>query len=62
MLAETPWLTEAVNEEEQRQRIATLFDLNTMSNKLSVCVAHLNELQMGMVHGAGTRVCRAIVI
>ena len=47
MLAETPWLTEAVNEEEQRQRIATLFDLNTMSNKLSVCVAHLNELQNG---------------
>ena len=47
LLAETPWLTEAVNEEEQRQRIATLFDLNTMSNKLSVCVAHLNELQNG---------------
>ena len=36
-----------MNEEEQRQRIATLFDLNTMSNKLSVCVAHLNELQNG---------------
>lgn len=45
LLAETPWLTEAMNEEEQRQRIATLFDLNTMSNKLSVCVARLNELQ-----------------
>ena len=25
LLAETPWLTEATNEAEQKQRIATLF-------------------------------------
>ncbi len=45
LLAETPWLTEATNEAEQKQRIATLFDLNTMNSQLAVSVEKLRELQ-----------------
>ena len=47
LLAETPWLTEATNEAEQKQRIATLFDLNTMNSGLAVSVEKLRELQNG---------------
>ena len=47
LLAETPWLTEATNEAEQKQRIATLFDLNTMNSQLAVSVEKLGELQNG---------------
>lgn len=45
LLAETPWLAEATNEAEQKQRIATLFDLNTMNSQLAVSVEKLGELQ-----------------
>ena len=45
LLAETPWLTEATNEAVQKQRIATLFDLNTMNSQLAVSVEKLGELQ-----------------
>lgn len=45
LLAETPWLVEAENEAEQKQRIATLFDLNTMNSRLAVSVEKLKELQ-----------------
>lgn len=45
LLAETPWLAEATNEVEQKQRIATLFDLNTMNSQLAVSVEKLGELQ-----------------
>ena len=45
LLAETPWLTQATNEAEQKQRIATLFDLNTMNSQLAVSVEKLGELQ-----------------
>ena len=45
LLAETPWLAEATNEAEQKQRIATLFDLNTMNSQLAVFVEKLGELQ-----------------
>ena len=47
LLAETPWLTEATNEAEHKQRIATLFDLNTMNSGLAVSVEKLRELQNG---------------
>lgn len=47
LLAETPWLTEATNEAEQKQRIATLFDLNTMNSGQAVSVEKLRELQNG---------------
>lgn len=59
LLAETPWLTEATNEAEQKQRIATLFDLNTMNSQLAVSVEKLGELQMPMAHGVGIKVCKA---
>ena len=45
LLAETPWLTEATNEAEQKQRIATLFDLNPMNRQPAVSVEKLGELQ-----------------
>lgn len=45
LLAETLWLAEATNEAEQKQRIATLFDLNTMNSQLAVSVEKLGELQ-----------------
>ncbi len=45
LLAEIPWLAEATNEAEQKQRIATLFDLNTMNSQLAVSVEKLGELQ-----------------
>ena len=45
LLAESPWLAEATNEAEQKQRIATLFDLNTMNSQLAVSVEKLGELQ-----------------
>lgn len=45
LLAETPWLAEATNEAEQKQRIATLFDLNTMNSQLAVSVEKQGELQ-----------------
>ena len=45
LLAETPWLAEATNEAGQKQRIATLFDLNTMNSQLAVSVEKLGELQ-----------------
>lgn len=45
LLAETPWLAEATNEAEQKERIATLFDLNTMNSRLAVSVDKLGGLQ-----------------
>ena len=44
LLAETPWLTEATNEAEQKQRIATLFDLNTIYCERAGSVEILGEL------------------
>lgn len=44
---ETPWLSEAASEEEQKQRVATLFDLNAMDNRLEVSADKLKELQDG---------------
>ncbi len=46
LLAESPWVMEAKNEEQQKERIATLFDLNNISNnQLSACTK-LKELQL----------------
>lgn len=47
LLSETPWLTEAQDEGEQMARIATLFDLNTLSLRLSSSLNRLQELQDG---------------
>jgi hypothetical protein len=45
VIEESPWLTEATNETEQMQRIATLFDLNQIQNKKLTALTKLRELQ-----------------
>lgn len=47
LLEETPWLTEAKDESEQMARLATLFDVNTMSLRLSSSLNKLREMQDG---------------
>ena len=46
LLEETPWLSEAIEEGEQKRRIALLFDLNSMDNRLRTSVERLQELQL----------------
>ena len=46
-MEETPWLTEAQDESEQMARLATLFDVNTMSLRLSSSLNKLREMQDG---------------
>ena len=41
LLQETPWVLEAENENAQKQRLALLFDLNTLSYRLN---SHFNKL------------------
>lgn len=45
LLAETPWLAQAADEQEQRQRIGLLFDLNTMNYRMEQTVEKLKALQ-----------------
>jgi uncharacterized protein YfaS (alpha-2-macroglobulin family) len=45
LLEESPWVREAANESERKQRIAVLFDLNKMSNELSSSLKKLREMQ-----------------
>ena len=45
LLAETPWLAQAADEQEQRQRIGLLFDLNTMNYRMGQTVEKLKALQ-----------------
>ncbi|KAA6331015.1 hypothetical protein EZS27_020341 [termite gut metagenome] len=45
LLEESPWLTEATNETEQIQRIATLFDLNNIQNNNLTALTKLKDLQ-----------------
>ena len=47
LLEETPWLTEAQDESEQMARLATLFDVNTMSLRLASSLNKLREMQDG---------------
>ena len=44
-LEETPWLSEAQSEAEQKLRLLTLFDENTLNYRLASCVAKLVEMQ-----------------
>jgi len=46
LLEESPWLTEATNEAEQKQRLALLFDLNAIQYKNTQALAKLKELQL----------------
>ncbi len=45
LLAESPWVMEARTEEEQKERIATLFDLNNIRNNNIAALTRLKELQ-----------------
>jgi len=45
LLEETPWVRDAQNESERKQRIAVLFDLNRMSNELSSALRKVERAQ-----------------
>lgn len=45
LLEESPWLMEATTEAEQQARIATLFDINNLSNNNLTALTKLKELQ-----------------
>ena len=46
LIEETPWLRDAMNESEQKKRIALLFDLNKMSNELKLNLDKLQKKQL----------------
>ena len=45
LLAESPWVLEAQTEQQQRERIATLFDLNHIRSNHITALTRLQELQ-----------------
>jgi hypothetical protein len=45
LLQETPWIMEAKNETQRKQRIAMLFDLNTLTNRLDQNLKKLQKMQ-----------------
>ncbi len=47
LLEETPWVLEATNETEQKQRLSLLFDINRNNNLSSTAISKLKELQLG---------------
>jgi uncharacterized protein YfaS (alpha-2-macroglobulin family) len=50
LLEETPWLQDAVNESEQKKRIALLFDINKLSEEQE---QNLDKLQKKQLPGGG---------
>ena len=46
ILEETPWVMEAKNESERKQRIALLFDMNRMANEQAAALAELRNMQL----------------
>jgi hypothetical protein len=46
MLEETPWVLDAKNETERKQRVALLFDLNKMSYELDKALQKLEKMQL----------------
>lgn len=46
VLNETPWVLDADNESEQKQRMADFFDENLMQNRINSAVDKLNKLQL----------------
>lgn len=46
LLSESPWVLDAKTEQEQKERIATLFDLNNISNNNMTAITRLKELQL----------------
>lgn len=47
LLEETPWVLDAKNEEQQKQNIALLFDLNRMSYEMEAAIQKLADRQEG---------------
>ncbi len=47
LLEETPWVLDAQNEEQQKQNIALLFDLNKMASEQEKALRTLQERQLG---------------
>jgi uncharacterized protein YfaS (alpha-2-macroglobulin family) len=47
LLEETPWVLDAKNESENKQRVGLLFDLNRMSNELDAAKRKLLQMQAG---------------
>ena len=45
LLQETPWVLEADNETEQKQRLSLLFDLNRAAGQREIALRHLLDLQ-----------------
>jgi len=45
LLEQTPWVMQAQNESERKQRIALLFDINNMQNQLDASIRMLQKLQ-----------------
>lgn len=46
LLQETPWVLQATTEQEQKERLATLFDLNNIANNNRAAILKLQELQL----------------
>ncbi len=46
LIEETPWLQKAKDEDEQKRRIALLFDYNRMAQEKKAALQKLNELQL----------------
>jgi len=46
LLQETPWVLDAKNETEQKQRLSLLFDLNTQKENSAEMMSKLRELQL----------------
>lgn len=46
ILAESPWVMEALTEQQQQERIATLFDLNNIRNSNTTALTKLKALQL----------------
>lgn len=46
LLEETPWVLDALSEEQQKKNIALLFDLNKMADERDRAVSQLSNLQM----------------
>ncbi len=46
LLNETPWMMDADNESDQKQRIVDFFDDNLMKNRLESAIAKLEKLQL----------------
>ena len=47
LLQETPWVLQATTEQERKERLATLFDLNNIANNNRAAVLKLRDLQLG---------------